>query len=159
MGRRPKGRPTKYNDKVAELICMGISDGMSLRRVCQDEGMPDKATVFRWLIAHDSFRDQYARAKQQGAEAWAEEIMDIADDGSNDWMESTHPKNPGYDYNGEAVQRSKLRVDTRKWLMSKLQPKKYGEHMDLTSDGEKIQIAPIYQGGSLDDKQPTDSTD
>jgi hypothetical protein len=82
------------------------------------------------------FSNQYAQAKSDAADAMAEEILDICDDGSNDWMTA----NVGTDQekvtlNGEHVQRSRLRVDTRKWLMSKLQPKKYGEKLDLNHEG------------------------
>jgi hypothetical protein len=74
----------------------------------------------------------YARAKDDCCYAMAESIVDIADDGSNDWMASNNPKNPGWMVNGEAVQRSRLRVDTRKWLLAKLQPRKYGENSNTT---------------------------
>lgn len=148
------GRPTKYTPKLTAKILTLISEGQSLRRVCRDERLPAASTVFEWLIRYDDFSEQYARAKQQGSEAMAEEIMDIADDGRNDWIEIWDKKGEniiGYKVNGEAVQRSKLRVDTRKWLMSKLAPKKYGDSLDLTSGGEKIKVAPMYGGSSVDD--------
>lgn len=119
--------------------------------------MPHRDTVFQWLIDYDSFSDQYARAKKQGMEAWSEEILDIADDGSNDWMETNDPDNLAYRINGEAINRSKLRVDTRKWLMSKLAPKKYGDALDLTSGGEKLKVLPMYGGTSLDEDGSTES--
>lgn len=144
------GRPPKYSQKTAAKICLLLGEGKSLRKICEMRGMPHRDTVFQWLIDNDEFADQYARAKKQGMEAWAEEIVDIADDGSNDWMETNDPDNLAYRINGEAIQRSKLRVDTRKWIMSKLAPKKYGDHMDLTSGGEKIKVMPMYGGKSLD---------
>ena len=157
MPRKQRGRPTKYTPKVAKLICMGLAEGLSLRKVCKEDDMPDKATVFRWLREHENFRDQYTRAKEEGMEAWAEEIIDIADDGTNDYMADNYDKGktPGYALNGENIQRSKLRVDTRKWVMSKLKPKKYGDKIDHTSDGEKIEFAPIYGGLSGGQSQNT----
>lgn len=81
------------------------------------------ATVFRWLAQHGEFQEQYARAREAQADYLAEEILDIADDGTNDWME--REGNTLVDH--EHISRSKLRVDARKWLMSKLLPKKYGD--------------------------------
>ena len=78
------------------------------------------------------FAAQYARARDAQAEFWAEQLLDVADDGSNDWMERNDPDNPGWDLNGEAVARSRLRVDTRKWLLSKVLPKKYGDKLEVT---------------------------
>ena len=105
-------------------------------------------TIFSWLRTKPEFLEQYARAKQESADALAEELLDIADDGSNDWMESNKPGNQGYDMNGEALQRSRLRVDTRKWLMSKQKPKKYGDKMDVTSGGEPVSVTMVNYNGS-----------
>ena len=86
--------------------------------------MPNKATVFRWLRGNEAFRDQYVRAKEAQAEALADEIVDIADDGHNDWMKRRYGEDERWVENGEAIQRSRLRVDARKWVASKLLPKK-----------------------------------
>lgn len=82
--------------------------------------------------------EQYARAKEIQAEGFAEELMDIADDGTNDWMEKLDKdgKPIGWMLNGEHVQRSKLRVDTRKWVASKLLAKKYGDKIQNEVSGE-----------------------
>jgi len=123
-----------YSASIATKICEMLVEGKSLRQICEEPGMPNKATVMRWLAddKKSDFRDQYARAREMQAEAMAEEIIEIADDGRNDWMEvlSKEGDNVGWRVNGEAVQRSRLRVDARKWLMSKLLPKKYGESKD-----------------------------
>lgn len=125
------GRPSDYTPEIAETICLLLSEGESLRSVCSDEGMPCKQTVLRWISQRPEFRDQYVRAKEEGAEAIAEEMFDIADDGTNDWMEKLDKegKGIGYQINGEHVQRSKLRIDTRKWYLSKIMPKKYGDRI------------------------------
>lgn len=111
-----------------------MADGLSLRTVCKADEMPDKTTVFKWLRERPEFLAQYARAKEESADALADEMLDIADDGSNDWMELHHRENVGWVENGEAMQRSRLRVDTRKWIASKLKPKKYGEKLDLNAE-------------------------
>lgn len=129
-------RPTKFKQETADEICAELAVGRSLRDICRKSG-PDISTVMRWLAAHEPFREQYARAKTAGADALAEEILDIADDGSNDWMER-HDKdgeNIGWQFNGEAARRSQIRIDARKWLLSKLAPKKYGDKLDLNHSG------------------------
>lgn len=131
------GRPTSFSEETADAICERLVDGVSLRKICLSDDMPNVSTVFRWLAVHKDFRDQYARAREAQADTLADEILDIADDGSNDYMGDDDK------YNGDAVQRSKLRVDSRKWLAAKMLPKKYGDattvkHAD--ADGEKIAL-------------------
>lgn len=131
------GRPSDYNAEIAQAVCMRIAEGESLRMVCRDELMPDKSTVLRWLGRHEEFRAQYAQAKELGIEAIAEELFEIADDGTNDWMELTDSEGNAYGYkaNGEHIQRSKLRIDTRKWYLSKIVPKKYGDKQQVEHSG------------------------
>jgi hypothetical protein len=136
------GRPSLFTAELAAAICERISLGESLRSICRDEKMPDRATVFRWLSQDEAFRDQYARSREEQAETLAEELLEIADDATNDWMERNADDNAGWVANGEHIQRSRLRVDTRKWIASKLLPKKYGDatllkHAD--ADGNRIQ--------------------
>jgi hypothetical protein len=101
--------------------------------------MPSVATVFNWLRTHKEFLEQYTRAKEESADAMAEDILDIADDATNDYMMRTGKDGKeSYQLNGEHIQRSRLRVESRKWLMAKMKPKKYGDKIDVTSDGEKI---------------------
>jgi len=131
----PAGRPSDYTQELADRICSELALGKSLRTVCKSDDTPEISTIFRWLRTHPEFNQQYAKAKEESADALLEETMDIADDGSNDWIASNDPDNPGYRTNGEAIQRSRLRVDVRKWAMSKLKPKKYGEKIDATVGG------------------------
>lgn len=135
---RPIGRPSGFNDDIAAEICGRLADGQSLRTICRDEHMPDASTVFRWLKSNDDFRQQYAHARELQAEAFAEDILEIADDGANDWMERTGKdgESVGWMLNGEHVQRSRLRIDARKWLASKLAPKKYGDKVEVGGPGE-----------------------
>jgi hypothetical protein len=132
------GRPSDFTDAIADAICEKLADGQSLRTICAGDEMPNRATVFRWLASNETFRDQYARARDAQAEALADEILDIADDGSNDWMERYDDEggNIGWRENGEAMQRSKLRVEARKWVAAKLLPKKYGDKTLVGSDPE-----------------------
>ena len=135
------GRPSIQTPELCASICERIALGESLRAICRDEGMPDKATVLRWLSQDTAFRDQYARAREDQADALFEEVLEISDDGTNDWMERQGENNPGWQLNGEHVQRSRLRVDSRKWAAARLAPKKYGDSTLLKHadpDGNKL---------------------
>lgn len=141
----PAGRPTDYTQEKADVICERLADGESLRTICDDEDMPARSTVFRWLSLHKEFSDQYARAKEVQAEVLADELISIADDGRNDWMERKTDEGDhlGWRENGEAIRRSALRIDTRKWVAAKLLPKKYGEKVrqEITGeDGGAVQV-------------------
>lgn len=90
--------------------------------------MPSKSTVMRWLASHQEFRDQYAGAREAQADYYAEEIIEISDDGSNDWMDRKLSDGSTEEVeNKDVLARSRLRVDTRKWLMARMAPKKYGD--------------------------------
>lgn len=127
------GRPTLYTSELAAEICSRLAGGDSLRTVCNADDMPARQNVFLWMVKYPEFRDQYELAKEQSAEALAEELMDIADDGSNDWMEKngSDEGKEAYSVNGEAIQRSRLRVDARKWYLSKIKIKKYGDRQQI----------------------------
>jgi hypothetical protein len=133
----PAGRPSRFTDEIGLIICERLANGESLRAMCEDDDMPDKATVFRWLAFHEDFRDRYALAREAQADALFDDILSIADDGRNDWMEKTSQDggNMGWQENGEALRRSQLRIDARKWMAGKLRPKKYGEKIDVNVDG------------------------
>ncbi len=130
------GRPTTYSQSLSDLICARIAEGESMRSISRDDGMPCLASLFNWLRTHPQFLEQYAIAKEQSTDALFEEILDIADDGTNDWMErhGEDGENTGWKINGEALGRSRLRVDTRKWALSKLKPKKYGDRIAVAGD-------------------------
>jgi len=135
----PAGRPSEFTQQTANLICEYLADGMSLREICRKDEMPDKSTVLRWLIKFPEFSVQYALAREAQADHMAEEILEISDDGRNDWMKRQSDAGviemPDHEY----ISRSKLRVDTRRWLMGKLQPKKYGDKVALTNaDGGNL---------------------
>ncbi|MFC3786694.1 hypothetical protein GGR90_002758 [Sphingopyxis italica] len=131
---------------VQTAICERLIEGDSLRTICAADNMPAMSTVFRWL-AEDSdealaFSEQYARAREAQADAIFDEIIEIADDGRNDYVEKLRQdgeKDTAFD--AEHVQRSRLRVDARKWVSSKLAPKKYGDDIRLrhaNADGGRL---------------------
>ncbi len=123
-------RPKKFTDDLASAICQRIAAGETIRLICQDGDMPSKATLYRWLAApaQAAFRDQYAVALEARAELMAEEILAIADDGANDFVEKQLKSGEiTHVFDSERVQRSRLRVDARKWLLAKMLPRKYGD--------------------------------
>lgn len=121
--KRPVGRPSKFSQDLAENICEQIANGKSLRAICAEDDMPPMKTIYRWLEANEEFRHQYARARDRQADHYFEEIVEIADSVEAD---------------SAAVAKARLQVDARKWTLSKLAPKKYGEKTELdvkSSDG------------------------
>lgn len=134
------GAPTTYNKEIADKICHEIATSTKgINAISKLEGMPAASTIFLWLTKHSEFSEQYARAKETQCELMAEEILTISDDGTNDTMTIEGKGGKLIDIEDkEWTNRSKLRVDSRKWLLSKLMPKKYGEKVDVTSAGEKI---------------------
>jgi hypothetical protein len=139
----PAGRPSDYSDELADMICERIADGESLRSICSAENMPNKSTVFRWLAANEEFATRYAHARDVQTDVMVDEMTDIADDGSNDWMERRNGdgENVGWQENGEALRRSALRISTRQWIAEKLKPKKYGTKVSADVTGQVIVIA------------------
>lgn len=107
-------------------ICELLAQGESLRAICARDGMPRRETVLEWVHDEDRFPGmsiQYARAREFQADYWADEIIEIADDSTGDWVET----DKGRVVDHENIQRARLRVEIRKWLMSKLRPGQYGD--------------------------------
>lgn len=140
----PAGRPTDYAEELVREICGRIASGQSVATISKQSDMPASSTIYDWLAKYPEFAERYAKARENQADMFAEEILEIADTASNDWMESNDPDNVGYKLNGEAIQRSKLRIDTRKWLAGKLRPKKYGDSINqkvTDGDGNPLPVA------------------
>ena len=123
------GAPSTYTPELAAAICEHIAAGKSLRTIAALDGMPAQSTIMVWLDGkHPDFTEQYARAREAQADKLAEEILSIADDGRSD----TYLDAEGNEKtDSEVIQRSKLRVEARKWLASKMAPKKYGDKMAI----------------------------
>ena len=132
----PGGQPTKYTEEKATKICSLIAEGKSVRAIAKLKDQPSEATIYNWLVAHPEFLEKYTRAREQQAEVYAQEIIDIADDSTGDM--TVDPETGAERLNSEHVQRSKLRIDARKWAASKLQPKKYGDRtaIDVGMQGD-----------------------
>lgn len=128
------GRPSTYTDEMGDKICDLLTQGMSLRKICQSDEFPNASTVYVWLDRFPSFAERYVRAREAATEDMLEDILAIADD----------PK--------IEVQDKRVRIDTRKWAMGKLKPKKYGEKqiVDIgNKDGEALEIKSTADNAAL----------
>ncbi len=132
----PQGRPTVYTAEIALLICDRLCDGETLNVICEAADMPASRTVRRWAADPEHpFSPQYARAREIGYHKMADDLIDVADDGRNDFMMKR--KDGGETFlaaDTEHIARSKLRVDTRKWFLSKALPKLYGDKVQVTGE-------------------------
>lgn len=121
-------RPKVHNrDAVKQAICKLLADGKSLRKICEQEGLPEASTVCQWLRDDAAFAQQYARAREAQADTLADEIIDIVDSEADS-------------------ARARVRMDARKWYASKLAPKKYGDKLqtELTgADGGPVQVTRV----------------
>lgn len=125
-----RGRPSIYTQQLADDICKALAEGKSLRSICREEGMPTEATVRMWAADdREGFYSQYTRARDIGLDCVAEEVFEIADDGSDH-------------------QRDRLRFDARRWYLSKLAPKRYGDK--ITQEHTGADGGPIRTQGTVD---------
>jgi len=129
MSEKKKGRPTKYTQRIADCICARLVMGESIREITAKKHFPSQRTIYYWLAKNEAFLQQYTLAREVQQERFYEECLEIADDATNDWMER-HDKEgniAGYQLNGEHVQRSRLRIETRRWMMERMAAKRYGK--------------------------------
>jgi len=122
LEQKQTGRPTVYSEALAVEILSKIASGMSLREISRDSAMPAKSTLSLWIAKdRENFSARYEQACKARAWVWADELVDIADDSVNDYMLRQSKSGEEYEAtNPEAIARSRLRVDTRKWILSKL---------------------------------------
>lgn len=128
--KKKNGRPTLYNEKLAKKMCEKIaSDSRSVGRLCREvDFFPHEDTFYNWLKLHQKFAELYVQAKRQQVNILIEEIVEISDDTKHDTITKTNKNGDEYEVcNNEWVNRSRLRVDTRKWIATKLVPRLYGD--------------------------------
>lgn len=138
---KKQGRPTIKTDELLDTICKRIALGESMRSVCRDDGMPTMESIWEWLRNDSRFVEQYERAAAERTDAQQELLLEIGDDAIAH-AESADPKAAN-----AVVNAYKLKSDALRWSMSKMKPKKYGDKVDITSDGRALPT-PIYNGSS-----------
>lgn len=115
-----RGPKSMYTEELADKIFDGLAAGKSLRTICESDEFPTRGTVARWVVHNEDFAERYYRARDIGLDDLADEMIAIADDTSED----------------ADVNRDRLRIDARKWYLSKLASKRYGDKLQLANDGE-----------------------
>jgi hypothetical protein len=122
-------RPSIFTEELASEICRRLSLGESARQICRGDDMPVMSTLMKWLTESDkiAFSEQYARARDCQADFYADEIIDIADE-----------LGEGVDSN--AINIARLRIDSRKWKVARMSPRKYGDkqQIDHTSSDDSF---------------------
>lgn len=119
------GRPSTYTDEMGDRICDLLTEGRSLRKICMSDEFPAASTVYVWLDRFPSFAEKYTRAREAATEDMLEDILEIADDEKLD------------------AQDKRVRIDTRKWVMGRLKPKKYGDKQQVevgNKEGETLKV-------------------
>lgn len=129
-----KGRPTVYDHKLAQEICEQLACGFTLRAVCRNnEHFPPPETITRWAVNNvNGFSVHYELAREIGFQAMADELLEIADDSTNDFIDQigkTGKMQRVVDH--EHVNRSRLRIDARKWLLAKGLPRRFGDSLHV----------------------------
>jgi hypothetical protein len=134
MSKKPKQSTIDNFNTVIDLI----ESGVSLIDACK--GVMSRTRFYEIIDSDKEKENRYARACEVRHELLFEEILQIADSSGNDMIEDEEGR---LKVNHENIQRDRLRVDARKWALSKMNPKKYGNKLDMTTGGEKIKDAPI----------------
>ena len=135
-----RGRPSRYSQELADAICERLAEGESLRAICRDEGMPPEPTVRGWVIDDaQGFAAQYARARDIGLDVMADELLNIADT-PVEGVRREESEGGAKEVREDMLGHRRLQVDARKWYLSKLAPKKYGERsaVELTVPGGSL---------------------
>jgi hypothetical protein len=123
----------KEIDNIFNYVCIEIEKGRALRNILKDENMPSTSTFYQWLDSNTDKAKQYARATEIRADIIFDDILSIADENTND----TFVNDNGIEIvNNDVIQRSRLRIDARKWVLSKLNPKKFGDKIQQEHSGE-----------------------
>ncbi len=134
IATKANGRPTDYTQELADKICEEISQGKSLRRICEDEDMPSGVTIFSWIRKFPEFLKQYTRATEERTESQQEDLLELGDEAIK-LAQTVNEK-----ASSAVVQAVKLKADNMKWSMSKMKPKKYGDKLDMTTNGKDLPI-------------------
>lgn len=151
---RPTLPDSPYRHDIAAFILPLLAQGKPLHRACRMAtaaiGTIDPPQFMMWVYADQELAKVYSQSRDIGYRLLADELLDIADQSDEDTFVDEHGM---VRMNSEVVQRSKLRVDTRKWILAKMLPKLYGERL-LTehtgADGGPIQVAAVNFRGLSD---------
>ena len=160
-GMVKRGRPALLNANLADAICAQIISGRSVNQICASPNMPSTASVFSWLAQgnggrspeHAAFLRKYIQACECRADRMADEILEIADDSRRDHIErKTRNGECEIVVDHENIQRARLKIDARKWLMAKMAPRKYGDRVAHEVTAANVEpIETIHSGLSAEE--------
>jgi hypothetical protein len=141
------GRPTVYTKEIAAEILSRLAAGEPLRSICRSESMPDEKTVRAWALdPNHPIAAQYAAAREMGFYSMADEILEIADDSRNDWVDKLSKSGDVVKVaDEEAISRSRVRIAARQWLLAKALPKTFGDKVEHTGGLQLEDITPRPQ--------------
>ena len=140
--------PITYTQKIADTICLRLAHGETLRAICRSDGMPDESTVRQWVLDdRNNFAPQYARARDFGLDSLSDEIIEIANTPVEG--EKTKITDDGEEImRGDMIDHRRLQVDARKWYLSKLAPKRYGDK--ITQEHTGADGRPLFNDSQRD---------
>jgi len=142
-GAKPVGRPSKFTQTLADNICERIANGESLRSICSDEKYPAARTVHRWMSENEEFCQQYARACEEREAGIFDEMLEISDTPLIGEKRKVTDKGEEVSI-GDNVERARLMLDARKWVLSRMNPKKYGDKVQTELSGAvQIETRPL----------------
>lgn len=157
---KPIGRPPEITREMLDEVLRRIASGETLEKVCSDPAMPHASTVRERARSEQSFSLDLARARESWADAQADKIIEIADDSSKDWMEHTYAGKTSLRPDREAIDRSKARIDVRKWLMQRFAKRVYSDDATKLDPAHPGDAAELIKGDATviapDEKGPKD---
>lgn len=140
-----KRKATGVDRALFDAVCHRIAEGETLSRICRDDGMPARNTVYDWIDADEELAGQFARARERGADVIAERCLEIAHDETHDWVFTKK----GEVTNEVAMSRARLQVDTHLRLLAKWHPRRYGDKLELAGSKDApllVQVNRLTEG-------------
>lgn len=141
------GRPSVFSQELADEICERIALGETLTEITSDEDKPSPSTVWRWQRSHDDFRKAIAHAREAQTRMWADQIVDLADDSSNDWTIRRRQNGEAEEVlNRDHIERVKMQIDARKWLMARVNRADYGDKQQIDHNHSFADLSTVELG-------------
>ena len=132
----------EFSQELFDTICERIADGESLRSICRDDAMPALSTAFKWLDEKPGLSDQYARACEVRQAHLFDEIIDIADTPVVGEKRKT-TKDGVEIVEGDMIEHRRLQIEARKWALGRMNPKKYGDKVEMDHKSSDGSMTPI----------------
>jgi hypothetical protein len=138
MSKRKVGRPTAYNEELADQLCLALATtSKGLATVCaKNPKFPNSSTVYRWVVQNEAFRTKYVRAREFQAQALFDELIVLADTPRMGVVTKVNEHGKKSRRYGDMVDRTRLQIDARKWALSKLLPARFGDRLELGTGEE-----------------------